>query len=354
MAEWKPLTIAGQTIEPGETHDVRLKISETYTGDATAIPLRIIRARKPGPTVFVSAAIHGDELNGVGIVHELMFDPTVALHAGTLILMPVVNAFGFESHERYMPDRRDLNRCFPGSPRGSLASRIASTIMEEVVRRCDYGIDLHSAATGRTNFPNVRGDLSDPQVQRLAKAFGCELILSGRGPAGALRREACKAGVPTILLEVGEPMKMEPAMLRIGCTGVINVLIELGMVKGKRHKPPYQTRVEHTRWLRAKVGGIVRFYVVPGQIVEAGQPIACNYSILGKQQNILKSGAGGIVLSLTTLPVVKPGEPVCNLATPKQSIASIRRALGEMDRTNMHHRVRRDMATSISRVPDSA
>ncbi len=342
---WK---IAGQTIPRGATTDVKLKVSERYTGDPIHLPIRIIRAKKPGPTLFVTAAIHGEELNGVGVIHDLMFGDEIKLTAGTLMLVPVVNIFGFENQSRYMPDRRDLNRAFPGSPTGNLTSRVASIVFNEVVRRCDYGIDLHTAASGRTNFPNIRGNLNKPGIRRLAKAFGCELMVHGQGPDGSFRRESVKAGCNVIILEPGEPLKIEPSVLEVGVRGVRNVLMELGMIAGTPTKPAYQLRIDKSVWVRASVGGILRFHVAPGQVVDEGQPIATNASVIGRERNVLVAPTAGIVLGMTTLPTVKPGEPVCHLAVPKQSLAAIAKKIDASKRGSLHHRVRRDLATNIS------
>ncbi len=349
MPDPKTLTIGGERIQRGECRDVRLKVSETYTGDPMTIPLRVLRAEEPGPAVFVSATIHGDELNGTGIVHDLMFGEPLKLLRGTLILAPVINVFGFEAHERYLPDRRDLNRLFPGSSKGSLGSRMADIIMREIVSHCDYGIDLHSAAFQRSNFPNVRADLSVPGAKALAKSFGCALIVDGKGPEGSLRREACRKGVPTIILEAGEPWKIEPSVLRIGVRGIKSVLSSLQMLDFPPHKPAYQTRIRETVWVRASVGGILKFHVSAGEIVDAGQPLATNYSILGSQQNVLKSPVAGIVMAVATMPAVKPGEPVCFIAVPTRKISTIRNLLRK-SRPGLHARAEEDMRRKVDIV----
>ena len=341
------LEIAGERIALGESKDVRLEISETYTGDKICMPIRVIRSKRSGPRIFITAAIHGDEINGTGIIHDFLFGDQIELKNGTLILAPVVNVFGFEAHERYLPDRRDLNRCFPGSPTGSLASRIANTLMRELVDKCNYGIDLHTAAFQRTNYPNIRADLSNPETRRLASAFGCALIADGKGPMGSFRREATKRGCPTIILEAGEPWKIEPSVMQIGLQGIRNVLIDLGMLAGEIQKPPYQAFVRKSTWLRATVGGILKFHISPGAFVTEGQPVATNYSILGAEQNILNSPTSGIVLSVTTMPAVKPGEPVCNIAVvPPRQLARFRKQLNMAD-DNTHNQVRVDLATNI-------
>lgn len=346
----KSLMIAGKKILPGSSRNLRLKISETYFGDPVYIHLRVIRSREPGPVVLITAGIHGDELNGTGIVHELISSARPRLRRGTLILIPVVNIFGFENNERYLPDRRDLNRFFPGSPVGSMAARFAHTLMTEVVNRCDYGIDLHTAAIQRINFPNIRGDLGDPEVKRLARAFGSELIINGKGPDQSFRREACRAGCPTITVEAGEPWKIEPSVLKLGVRGIHNILRELKMTDGDPVKPPYQFSAYKTRWIRAELGGILRFHVSPGQPVLKGEALATNYSVMGRQQNILTSPMNGIILGMTTMPTVKPGEPVCHIAQVGRRLLSIQRALNATSSKQLPHVIRKDFATNFSVV----
>lgn len=339
--------IAGVSIKPGETQDIRLPVSERYAGDPISLPMRVICGREPGPVLLVSAAVHGEEINGTGVIHELMTAPP-DLKAGTLILVPAVNIFGFETQNRYMPDRRDLNRNFPGSPNGSLTRRLAHVFFEQVLLKADYCVDLHTAAAQRTNYPNVRGDLARPSVRKLAKAFGCELMVHGKGPEGSMRREAVKAGCPTIILEAGEPLKIEPSVLEIGLRGVNNVMIDLGMIEGKRIDPGFQTRINQSTWVRAQVGGILRFHVSPGEIVEEDQPIATNSTIFGKERNVLTSPTDGIILGMTTLPMVKPGEPVCHIALPTGSLKRIRKARKLKNRDKLHHQLRTDLATNIT------
>ena len=347
MVQAKPFKIAGQKIPPGQTRDIRLPVSERYDGDPVSLPMRVTVGRQAGPVLLVSAAVHGEEINGTGVIHELMTDRP-ELIAGTLILVPAVNVFGFESQNRYMPDRRDLNRNFPGSATGSMTRRLAHVYFEQVIRRSDYCVDLHTAAAQRTNYPNVRGDLSNADVRRLARAFGCELMVHGKGPDGSLRREAVKAGCPTIILEAGEPLKIEPGVLEIGLRGVTNVMIDLGMIEGTLAKPSFQARINKSTWVRAQVGGILRFHVRPGDLVEEGQAVATNSTIFGEERNVLASPTDGIVLGMTTLPMVKPGEPVCHIALPSGSMQRIRKARLGKTRDALHHQMRTDLATNIT------
>ncbi|MDQ8208385.1 succinylglutamate desuccinylase/aspartoacylase family protein [Coraliomargarita sp. SDUM461003] len=349
----QPFLIAGERIRLGESKDVRLEISETYTGDKICIPLRVMRAMEPGPTIFITAAIHGDEVNGTGIIHDFLFGQTVDLKRGTLVLAPVINVFGFETHERYLPDRRDLNRSFPGSKNGSLASRIANTLMTELVDKCDYGIDLHTAAAQRTNFPNIRADLTDPAARRLAEAFGCVMVVDGKGPLGSFRRESTRRGCPTIILEAGEPCKVEPSVLQIGIQGIRNVLSSLGMIDEPQVRPPFLAKVRKMQWVRATVGGILKFHVSPGDFVEADQAVATNYSIMGVEQNVLRSPNHGIILGMATMPAVKPGEPICNVATLTAQQLKRYRAKLEQAKADPHAQAQSDLATSMDVVDAS-
>ncbi|MEZ4226851.1 MAG: succinylglutamate desuccinylase/aspartoacylase family protein [Polyangiaceae bacterium] len=341
--------IGGERVRKGETRDIALKVSETSMGVPVSVPLRVVRARKSGPTVFVTGAIHGDELNGTGVIRELMFS-ALELIRGTLLLVPVVNVFGFERHSRYLPDRRDLNRSFPGDPKGSLAFRLANTIFREVVARSNYGIDLHTAPIGRTNFPHVRADLTDPEVSRLAYWFGSEAIVSRKGDDRSLRHVACGSGCRTILFESGEALKIEQGAVAIGVRGVRNVLVELGMLEGAVESPAYQTAIAKSLWVRAQTGGLLRFHVRPGDLVDEGEPLAVCDAFFRQESPVVTAPAAGIVLGMTTLPVVRPGEPICHVGIPDRSLEQIRKEIARRPRS-LHRRVQRQMARQIRVEP---
>ena len=343
----------GKTIPPGEGRDVQMVIGESYSGMSVKIPLHVRRGKKDGPVVFVTAALHGDEINGTGAVRALIQDDELQLTAGTLVLVPVLNMLGFDRHSRYLPDRRDLNRCFPGSAKGSLAGRMARVIFDEIVRRCDYGIDLHTAAVRRTNFPNVRGDLSNPEVERMTTAFGTEIVINGKGPKGAFRREACEVGCPTIVFEGGEVWKVEPTIVDWITRGVRNVLIELGMLDGKALPAKSQVAFDSTKWIRAECGGFLQFHVAPGDIIEKDQPLATNTSLIGREQNVLTSPFAAIVVGMTTLPAVSPGEPVCHLGKLSSSKRHRDRFREKLAAHRLHERAAGDLASNIVVVEPS-
>jgi predicted deacylase len=276
--------------------------------------------------VFVTAALHGDEINGTGAIRQLILEESFEPTRGSVILVPVLNMLAFERHSRYLPDRRDLNRFFPGNATGSLASRLAKKLFDEIVRRSDYGIDLHTAAVQRTNYPNVRGDLSDPAILAMATAFGTELVLGGAGPKGAFRREACRAGCRTILLEGGEVWKVEPGVVRQATRGVKNVLRHLDMLEGEPKIPGTQVVIKKSKWIRADFGGFLQYHVQPGDTVEKGQPLATNTTLLGQERNVLTSPFDAVVVGMSTLPTTTPGDPIFNLGQlPKGTLPDVMR-----------------------------
>lgn len=337
----------GEAVAPGETRNLQLTMGESYSSQDVGVPIQVRRALLDGPVVFVSAALHGDEINGTGAVRRLILDPEFRLTRGAIVFVPVLNMLAFERHSRYLPDRRDLNRSFPGSAGGSLASRTARVVMDEIVARCDYGIDLHTAALRRTNYPSVRADLKDPAVRRIALAFGSEVVVDSRGPAGSFRREACRAGCPTIVMEGGEVWKVEPGIVESAARGVRNVLRELGMLGGDSERPACQVVIATSKWVRAERGGFMRFHVQPGDLVGKGQPLATNTTLLGEEVGSLSAPFDAVVIGMTTLPAISPGEPLCNLGRlPRgQRPEELQRRRSEAN--GLSQRVSEELATSI-------
>lgn len=338
----------GKVVRAGERAAVHLHVSESFLGLSVPVPLHVWRGKKPGPTLLISAAVHGDEINGTGVIRQLIVQPDFELLRGTLVLAPVINVLGFERHERYLPDRRDLNRCFPGSKSGSVAARLARVVYDKLIKKCDYAIDLHTAAVRRTNFPNVRGDMSDPGVKRLARAFGCELILDSEGPAGSMRQVATAAGCPTMILEAGEVWKVEPSVVAYSLRGIRNVLVDLEMIEGEVERSPYQAIVKTTTWVRAPSGGILEFHIAPGDLVEKGQPVATLGDLLCTQSSVIEAPQAGVVVGMTTIPSVAPGDPVVHIAVPEdKQIRRIERGIDRLDEASLGTLVRNDLASSV-------
>jgi len=323
----KAFEIAGMKVPAGRRKDLKIRISEFSTATPVFIPVTVAHGARSGPVLFVAAAVHGNEINGVEMVRRVrtLVDP--AKLRGTLILIMIANPISFLTMTRDLPDGRDLNRFFPGRDRGSMASVIADAIFGKVVRLADYGIDLHTAAVGRTNLPHVRADMKGPVVRRMAAAFGCEVIFDMPGDEGMLRRAATQAGVPTIVYEAGEPLKFQKPLIRRGVEGICNVLAELRMYPFERVPPPFQLVVDDHRWIRAKRGGILDLQVRPGDIIDRGGVIAVNTKPFGTEVRRILAPYTGLVAGCATIPMVIPGSAVCHLVSLGSRTEAVRRML---------------------------
>lgn len=327
MTEREPFEIAGMTVAAGMRKDIHLKITELFTATPVFIPVTVVHGASAGPTVFITAALHGDEINGIEIVRRIRSEVDPAQLRGTLLLVSVANPISFLNQTRDLPDGRDLNRSFPGRREGSMASHIASHIFTKVVRRADWGIDLHTAARGRINLPHLRADMRVPAVRRLAHAFGCEVVLDMQGDRGTLRAAATRAGIPTIVFEAGEPLKFQRSLIEKGLDGVKNSLAELGMVAFPRVSPLFQIVVDDRQWVRAEKGGIMLLNVKPGDIIRKGEEIGLNTKPFGTEVNRLKAPYTGLVVGCTTVPLVVPGSAVCHLVRLDQRASNLKKLI---------------------------
>ncbi len=310
--------IGGTTVKPGTRHTTNLSLSVLSTHTPMEIPIHVIHGKKEGPCLFLSAAIHGDELNGVEIIRRVLQVPRLNKLRGTLIAVPIVNVFGFLAHSRYLPDRRDLNRNFPGSAKGSLTSQLAYLFMKEVVLRCTHGIDLHTGAIHRSNLPQIRADLTDPNMEVLTKAFSAPLILHSNLRDGSLRRAATDKKIPTMLYEAGEALRFDEFAIRLGVRGILRVMQTLDMV-GKL-QPPRQTKSVVSMasyWLRAPSGGILRSLHPLGTRVKRGDNVGTIADPLGETESAVIAGEPGILIGRTNLPVVNQGDALFHVAKVK-------------------------------------
>lgn len=310
------IEINGQTVKPGQRAKIEVPVADLYTGTEMTIPTYIINARKPGPKVFVCAAIHGDELNGIEIVRRLIRMKTLKLSAGTLIAVPMVNVYGVLNHSRYLPDRRDLNRSFPGSPKGSLAARVADRFINEIVKHCDYGIDLHTGAIHRSNLPQIRANLDNQETLELAQAFGVPVVLNSDLRDGSLRQAAVECGTKILIYEAGQALRFDDLSIRAGLRGVLNVLRHLKMI---RTKSPQQRKVEpfiasNSSWIRADVSGIVRDRKKLGDQVKKGDVLAEIGSSFGDTTSLLKTSRSGIIIGKQNIPLVQEGDAMFHVA----------------------------------------
>lgn len=331
----------------GHRTNVFLPVSESYMGLSLKIPIQIHRGLGDGPVVFITAALHGDELNGTGAIRDLILDENLKLQRGALILVPILNLLAFDRHSRYLPDRRDLNRFFPGSSHGSQTGRIAKQIFSEIVSRATMGIDLHTAAIRRTNYPNVRVDMTNPLARKMAIDFGTEVIFHSSGPDGSLRKEATRVGVPTIAMEGGEVWKVEPAIVATAVRGIKNVLRSLEMIEGEINRPENQVVIEKAKWVRAERGGFLQFHVRPGQLVVKDQPLATNTSLLGHEKNVLRAPFDGLILGMTTLPAVSPGEPVCHVGRLPSEATAQNLQENRAEAKSLERKTVKDLASNV-------
>ena len=306
--------IGGTEVPKGSVRNIAIELPKLYHLPAS-IPIHVIRGRREGPTVFVSAAIHGDELNGIEIIRRLKNLSVVKKLRGTLILVPVVNVYGLNTLSRYLPDRRDLNRSFPGSSKGSLATRIAKIFFDEIVRKSDYGIDLHTGAIHRSNLPQIRTNTKNEETLRLAKAFEAPVVLHSELRDDSLRAEAQECGVPVLLYEAGEALRFDETSIKIGVKGIVNVLKALQMLpetKKRRHKHPLIFK--ESSWIRAHESGMLRTVKALGDSVKKGDVIAFIDEPLGENRFALHSAFDGIIIGKSQIPLVQEGDAVFHIA----------------------------------------
>ena len=332
----EPFTIGGQTIDPGTQKTVELPLSVLSDHTQVAMPVHIMHGKRPGPVLFVSAAIHGDEILGAEIIRRLVNKLTVDRVRGTLLLIPIVNTYGFIANSRYLPDRRDLNRSFPGSKTGSLASQLAYKFMEEIVSRSDYGIDLHTAAIHRENLPQIRADLASNDVKDMAAAFGAPIILKADTRDGSLREASQAVGVNTLLYEAGEALRFNEFAVRIGVKGVMRVMQYLGMLHrrgfAQASKEPVMSKL--SVWVRAPSGGLMRLLKGLGDAVEKGEILSIVSDPLGYEERELRAPISGIVIGRSNMPAVNQGDAIFHIAKvfdPEaidEDIQSLERQLG--------------------------
>ncbi len=311
-----PFEIAGHTVQPGNKLQFDLASANLYTNTPLNMPVEVIHGKQAGPVLLVCAAIHGDELNGVEIIRRLKSFRSLSRLHGTLILIPVVNLFGFVHQSRYLPDRRDLNRCFPGSEKGSIASRAAYLFFRDIVQRCTHIIDLHTAAVHRDNLPQIRAALDEPGVQQMAFGFSIPVIINSNLIENTLRAEAGKIGIPVITYEAGEALRLDEKAIVTGARGVVGVLRSLGMLASKRVRsiavePSIATS---TRWIRAPTDGMFRSLAKLGTRISKGATLGVVSAPFSTDEEILISPFDGIVICVNNLPLVNEGEALFHIA----------------------------------------
>ncbi|MBZ0112981.1 MAG: succinylglutamate desuccinylase/aspartoacylase family protein [Thermoanaerobaculia bacterium] len=292
------------------------------SGTPVALPVLVVHGRKDGPAVWLTAAVHGDELCGIEIIRRVLEVVRPSSMAGTVIAVPVVNIHGFNRGDRYLPDRRDLNRSFPGSARGSLASRIAHLMMTEVIARCSAGIDLHTGSDHRTNLPQIRADLDDPSTLELARVFAAPVAIHSRTRDGSLRQAATEAGSVVLLYEAGEADRFDEQALQAGTEGVLRVLSHLGVISSAPVEPEPVFLSRSTKWLRAPKSGILHLEVGLGDEVSKGEKVATFYDPFGKRLARVTARASGIVIGHAQRPLVNRGDAFLHVAEHGEALSA--------------------------------
>ena len=308
----------GLTIAPGERVLTRLVISRLPSGTVIDVPVHVFRAVEPGPTLLLMGGMHGDEVNGIETIRRLVRRELLQPLRGSIIAIPILNIYGFLNFSRDVPDGKDVNRSFPGFPRGSLAGRVAHRFMREIMPLIDYGIDFHTGGAARSNYPQVRGLLGvDPEVDAMAAAFSAPFTLHAALRAGSLREAAHGLGKRVIVYETGESLRLDEPGIEEAAAGTLRVMHHLGLA----HEAPGPARPSivcrrHT-WLRARFAGLFRAHVENGQFVEKGQIYGSVADPYGQQTVRLESPLSGYVIGLNYMPVVNQGDALLHIAVPE-------------------------------------
>ncbi|NNE08114.1 MAG: succinylglutamate desuccinylase/aspartoacylase family protein [Gemmatimonadetes bacterium] len=314
--KWGPISIGPVTASPGELTRLELPFSRLATGTWASIPVAVLHGKQPGPRIWVNAVIHGDELNGVPIIRELVHDIDPTRLRGTVVAVPIVNVFGLIKESRYLPDRRDLNRSFPGSARGSMASQLAHLFMTHIVAGSSLGFDLHTGSDGRTNLPQIRCDLEDPVTAEYADVFGAPLNLHSPLRGGSLRAAAGKMGIPVLVYEGGEAFRFNREAFRVGYEGVRRVLERLGMYESGL--PPVTNspaRSHASQWVRARRSGLCQLSVRIGARVKQGDRIAVIYDAATRWESVIRARADGMIIGMTRVAIVHRGDAIVHIAS---------------------------------------
>ena len=314
----QPFEIAGRKIEPGKFERVEIPVARLYNQLQMTLPVTVLNGRKKGPRLWISSTIHGDELLGLGIQFQLLKFLENEEFSGTLLLIPLVNPFGLLHQSRYLPDRRDLNRCFPGAKKGSLATRIAHIFMKEVVARCTHGIDLHTGSNHRTNLPQIRANLKDPKTLEMAQAFGAPVMIHSETRDGSLRDAAGDQGVPTLLFEAGEPLRHNNEFVQIGVEGIFGVMRQLKMTSHGPMPKIISKEIKDTKWLRSPDSGYLVLNVELGQEIKKKQTLGWVklrgstefFKVIEKK---VISPVDGVVIGKLLNPLVHEGDAIIHL-----------------------------------------
>jgi predicted deacylase len=303
----EPLVLLDTEVAPGTAARLSWSATELFEGVPVSTPVLVVNGAAPGPTLCLTAAVHGDELNGVEMVRRVLHDINAEKLAGSIIGVPIVNVQGFRRGSRYLPDRRDLNRYFPGNPRGSAAARIAHSFFTKIIAHCDALIDLHTGSFERANLPQIRADLRNPDVVTLTQGFGAMVILHSTPAVGTLRYAATQAGVPAVTLEAGGPSQLELNEVKHGVKGIETLISSLGMLRKRRLWGNPEPVYYRSSWVRADSGGILLSDVSLGSTVREGDLLGTITDPMNNASNELRSPYSGRIIGMARNQVVMPG-----------------------------------------------
>ncbi|GEO06711.1 succinylglutamate desuccinylase [Adhaeribacter aerolatus] len=307
------ITINGQNIGLGQQVLIRLNISRLPSGTVIDIPVHVFRAPEDGPVLLLMAGMHGDEVNGIETVRRMLRRKMLRPARGTIIAIPVLNIYGFLNFSREVPDGKDVNRSFPGSEGGSLASRVAHKFVREILPWVDYGIDFHTGGASRANYPQVRCLLSNPVAAQMAYAFAAPFVINANLRPKSLRKEASKYGKNIIVFEGGESLRFDEAGIQEGINGTIRVLAFLQIQKSNVSPGKLPKVCQRTSWVRAKVAGLFRSQIALGDYIQKSQVIGSIADPYGQMSVSLKAPKAGYVIGLNRMPVVNQGDALLHL-----------------------------------------
>jgi uncharacterized protein len=317
-----PFELLGVEVQPGEFVRLAWYDRQSFAGLEVSTPVLVAHGHRPGPVLCVTAAIHGDELNGIEIVRNLMFGIDLAALNGTVIGVPIVNIHGFQRNSRYLPDRRDLNRYFPGNATGSSASRIAYSFFQSVVIHCDVLVDLHTGSLLRTNLPQLRADLDNERIKDMTAGFGATVVLHSPGGQGTLRRAATDAGIPAVTLEAGEPMRFQPDEVSHGVRSIRSLMNHLGMDARASLWAEPRPIYYRSSWVRADHSGILSNRVTLGETVAKDDLLGTITDPITNLRTEVRSPFHGRVLGKALGQAVMPGFALYHIGieTPDEPI----------------------------------
>jgi predicted deacylase len=320
---WGPISVIGREVEPGSSSRFPFVPNRSFEASYLNMPVFVAHGASAGPALCLTAGIHGDELNGVEIARRAFAGIDPQSLRGTVFALPTINAEGVRTGNRYLSDRRDLNRAFPGSKGGSVAAKIANAVFVHFIVDCDVLIDLHTASNERTNLPQVRADLDNAAIYEIAIHFGTGIVVGGAGPDGSLRSEAAKAGVSAIIYEAGGPYRFEEEEIVRGVEGVRSVMIHLGMIDGSRARAA--TRVlDQTSWIRATLGSGGFFFPSArlGDTVEVGDSLGYIVDPLTDEEYGVSASRAGEIIGMAVPQPVLGGDALFHVAWREANVAA--------------------------------